>query len=438
MKVYTIGGYEKVGKNMTAVEVNDEIVIFDMGVDMEEVVEHEGEMEDLTTAESLEEGIVPEDKQIMQQKDKVKAIVLSHGHLDHTAAVPKLAGTYDAPIVATPYTLKIVKRLIREDKKNINNELISMDAGNTLSLSPNLELEFVNMTHSIPGTVTPVLNTTEGKIVYALDFKLDDEPTFGQKPDYERLVELSEESVKALITDSTRVSETGTTSSEKEAQVKLKHTLNRAYSIGGGVVVTTFSSHIARLNNILRVNNGRRQVVMLGRSLKEYTSAAERMGYIDLSDVEVVSRRNAMEKLLKKIQKDKEDYLVVCTGNQGEKRAVLSRLARDETPYNLNPGDHVIFSSSTIPTPITRANKYALLKKLREKNIRYYEDIHSHGHGKREDQRDFVRMVDPEYVIPAHGGTDKLASCASLAREEGYVIGETALISQNGRCLQLS
>lgn len=437
MKVYTLGGFNEVGKNMVAVEVDNEIVIFDMGYQMEEVVEHEGEVEELTTTETIEIEAIPKDKQIMDQKEKVKGIVIGHGHLDHCGAVPKLAGTYDCPIIATPYSMRVIERLIDEDRKDLNNELMEMEAGDTLSLSPKLELEFVNITHSIPGTVVSVLNTKEGKFVYGNDFKLDDEPTLGEKPDYKRFRELGNESVKVFTPGTTRIFEEGTCGSEKEVQIELKHVLDKAYSSGGAVLVSTFSSHIARLRNIIKANKGRRKILMVGRSLKEYTKSAEKEDLIDLSDIEVRSWREEVEEIFEEVSNNKEKYLVICTGNQGERRAILSRIARDEYPLKLDENDQVIFSSETIPTPINKSNRYVLEKHLKEKGTRFYRKVHASGHALREDHRDLLKMIDPDNVIPCHGETERLASYASMAMEEGYRINESVHISQNGNIIEV-
>lgn len=437
MKIYTLGGYEKVGSNMTAVEVDDQIVIFDMGLDIEKVIEYDGEVEGLNTKEIIDIGAVADDQKILKKKEKVKGIVVNHGHLDHTGGIPKLVGKYDCPIIGTGYTLEIIKRLIKQDKRDINNDLIQLNPGNTLSLDAGLELEFINITHSIPGAVISVLNTVEGKIAYALDSKLDENPTLGQKPNFERLEKLRDENLKVLIGDSTRVEKEGTTGSEKEAQIKLRHTIDKAYRLSEGVIISSFSSHIARLKNIIKANNNRREIIIVGRSLKEYTSEAERLGIIDLSDIKVVSRRRKVEKALKKAGKNKEEYLIICTGNQGEKNAVLSRIARDEYPYRIKENDTVIFSSTVIPTHTTRANRQKLEKNIKDKGARMYKNVHVYGHGLKEDQRDLIKLTEPENIIPAHGDTEKLSSFASMAKEEGYNLGEDVFISQNGRVIKL-
>ena len=437
MKVYTLGGYDEVGKNMTAVEVDGEIVIFDMGYHMESVVEQDEEIEGLTTTDSLDTGAIPTDKPVMDQRDKVKGIVIGHGHLDHIGAIPKLAGAYDCPIFATPFTMRLIERVINQDRKDIDNELIEMEPGNSISLTPQLELEFVNITHSIPGAVLCSLNTKEGKFAYANDYKLDMEPTLGDKPDFERLRKLGNEDVKAFVTGTTRIDLEKRCKSEKEVQIELQHILDKAYEQGGAVIATTFSSQIARLRNIIKANKGRRKIVMIGRSLKENTASAEKEGLIDLSGIEVRSWRDETEEILREISDDRENYLVICTGNQGEPRAALTRIARGEYPLKLEKGDHVIFSCETIPTPLNEANRYKLEKNLKANGVRFYKDVHTSGHAMKEDHRDMIHMLQPENLIPCHGETERLAAYASLAKEEGYELGKSVHVSQNGNVIEL-
>ncbi len=438
MKIHTIGGYEKVGKNMTAVESDGEIVILDMGADMETVIEEDKELEELSTPEAIEMGAAPDDSTIKEQhRNDVEGIVISHGHLDHCLALPKLANTYNCPIYATPFTAKVVQRLIDQDQKTVNNPVEVVEIGETVQLSDSIELEFVNITHSIPHTPLTVLHTPDGPVVYSLDFKLDEEPTMGEKPDYDRIRELGEEGVTAYIADSTRTDEEGRTKSEQETKIELKNILNKAYADNEGVIVSTFSSHVARLNNILDANDGRRKVALVGRSLKEYSQSAEELGMVDLSDIKVVSYRDEVEEFLRQASHEKGEWLIVCTGHQGEPNAALTRIVDGEYNYDITEHDRVIFASSTIPVPVNEANRYKVERSLRERGARVEVNVHSHGHGMREDQRDMMRMLEPDHIIPAHGGTEKLAACASLAIAEGYELEETVHLSQNGRTLEI-
>ncbi|MDY6766113.1 MAG: MBL fold metallo-hydrolase [Candidatus Nanohaloarchaea archaeon] len=440
MNIHTVSGYEEVGKNMTAVESDGEVVLIDMGADMETVVEYEESLEEMSTSQAIEIGAAPDDSRIKEElREDVVGIVVSHGHLDHCLALPKIAGAYDCPIYATPFTAKVVERIIEQDDEEVRNEVVPVNLGDTAAVSDSIELEMVNITHSIPHTPLTVLHTDEGTVAYSLDFKLDEEPTMGGKPDYKRIRELGEDGVTAYIADSTRTDEQGRTKSERETAIELRNILNKAYQENEGVIVSTFSSHIARVNNILDANAGRRRVALVGRSLKEYTQSADELGLIDLNRVdEVVSYRDEVEEFLQQASNEKEDWLIICTGHQGEPNAVLTRIAEGEYHYDITEDDRVVFSSTTIPVPVNEANRYSVEKTMRENGARVEVDVHSHGHGMREDQRDMLRMLDPDHVIPAHGTTEKLAACASLAMEEGYVLEEDVHISQNGHTVEIS
>lgn len=436
MKLYTLGGYNEVGNNMSAVEVRDEIVILDMGYHMEELMELEGEVESLPTKTLIEKGIIPNDKAIYEQREKVKGIVIGHGHLDHVGAIANMAGAYNCPIIASPYTMKIVEQQIEASKKSLSNERIILSAGETYNITSKMAVEFVKVTHSIPDTMLTILHTPEGRFAYGLDFRMDNNPVLGDTVDMNRLEELGREGIKILVGDSTRVNERGTSISETSIREQLKFKLDQVYREKTAVIVTTFSSHIERLKSILEVNEGRRKVAFIGRSLKEYAKPASDLGYINLRDVEIASYPNEVDSLFSKISQNREEWLIVCTGNQGEARSVLSRLSNQEYEFKLQPGDNIIFSSTTIPTVVNKAERYKLERALQKLGTRLHFDIHASGHGHREDLRWLIHTLKPEIMIPGHGDIHKLAEHATLAQEEGYVLNENLFICENGNVME--
>lgn len=437
MKVYTLGGYEEVGKNMTAVEVEGQVVIFDMGYNMESVVSSEGQVDEMTTNQSLDIGAVPEDEPLFEQDKNVVGIVIGHGHLDHVGGIPKLAGAYDCPIYSTPYTKKIVERMLEDDRKNINNPVIEVEKGDEVDLGQDFTLEFAHVNHSIPDATLSLLNTPEGYVVYGNDMKIDRSPIIEETTDIERLKEVGNEGVKCMIPGTTRVEEEGRARSEESVKVELQDVLNSCYEAGGAVILSTFSSQIGRLNSVIEANDGRRKIAFVGRSLKEYVESAEELGMIDTSHIEVVSYFDEVEELMNRVSGEREEWLVVATGNQGEKGAQLDKLASGTYPFSFNEGDHVIFSSQVIPSPVNRANRYELEKKMKEKGVRIYPGIHTTGHAHKEDHRDFITFLDPEHIVPSHGTIQKLGSYVELAREEGYTLEEDVYISENGRIIDL-
>jgi len=188
------------------------------------------------------------------------------------------------------------------------------------------------------------------------------------------------------------------------------------------MVVTTFSSHIARLKTISEFGKKlNREVVFLGRSLNKYVSAAENIGKAPFKkDVQMAKYRRQLEKLLHKVNKNKRKYLVVCTGHQGETGAVLDRMSRNQLPYKLSSDDHIIFSSKTIPTPTNIESRAQLEKRLKRHSVRIFDNVHVSGHGGREDLRDLIKITNPEHIIPSHGDFKKTEAGQNLAIEMGY------------------
>ena len=277
------------------------------------------------------------------------------------------------------------------------------------------------------------VHTPEGVILYANDFKFDNTPILGKKPNYEKLKEIAKEGVKALIVDSLYSAEERKTPSEKIARGLLEDVLLTTSNEDACIIVTTFSSHIARLKSI--VDFGRqlnRKIVFLGRSLAKYVNVASRLKLETFSrGIPICTYKNQVESILKKISKNRKEYLVVCTGHQGEPGSILDRLSKNLLPFNFMSQDHVIFSSRTIPTAMNVANKQQLEKRLKTKGVRIFTDVHVSGHAAREDLRDFINMLQPEHIIPAHGDMQKLSSMAELASELGYRLGKDCHLKQD-------
>ena len=443
IEICTIGGYSETGKNSTAIKIDDEVVILDMGLHMENYIRYT-EDEDISAMhydELLEVNAVPNYGLIKDWKDKVIGIVPSHGHLDHIGAIPFSAGIFPkAPIVCTPYTAEVLKSIFKDEKISVPNELVALNLNSQYKLSDKVSVELVNMTHSIPQASMIVLHTPYGKIVYANDYKFDRQPTLGKKPNFARLEEIGKEGVKLLIVESLYAHEHKKTPSESVAKQMLKDVMLGVYVDGKGMIVTTFSSHLARLKSIIELGKKlNRKIVFLGRSLSKYVSAGERINIIDFQkDIQLVKYNDKREKVLRKIMKEgKEKYLIVCTGHQGEPKAVLSRLARQELPFKFSKGDVVIFSCSVIPVELNEDNRDKLEKALRAKGARIFRDIHMSGHAAREDHRDLIELVKPKHIIPSHAGHEKALNLASLAEEMGYSQGKSIHMMEDGKRIVL-
>ncbi|MBU1203547.1 MAG: RNase J family beta-CASP ribonuclease [Nanoarchaeota archaeon] len=439
MKIFTIGGFSEVGKNMTAVQVGDDVGIIDMGLYLPKLLNYEeGDPRDLPTKHIVRLGIIPDDNIIAQNKGKVKFIAFGHGHLDHLGGAPYLASNYQCPLIGTPYSMEILESLIRDSKKKIENQRIAVNP-NSHKIFGKMKLEFINMTHSIPQTALVAVHTKDGTLLYANDFKLDNHPILGKKPNYERLEELGKKGVKAMIVDSLYSRRDGKTPSEQVAREMLRDVLLGTNNSGKGLIVTTFASHIARLKSIIHFGNLlKRKVVLVGRSMHKYVGCAEKIKLVNFSkDSEIYGFSGKVRGILAKINKEREKYLIVCTGNQGEPNAILSRMARDELPFKLNSGDHVVFSCRTIPTPETMENRRVLEERLRKKGVIMFKDIHQSGHASKEDLRHLIEMVNPKHIIPAHGGEAGNKGLANLAVEMGYKLGETVHLVKDGSVLEV-
>jgi len=440
IRLRAVGGYNEVGKNMTAIEVGDDAFIFDSGLYLPPIVEIEDKKTPYTEKKLRQIDAVPNDAVLKDIRDKVRAILVSHGHLDHVGAVPYIAHNYNAEVIGTLFTVEILKSLIRDREAKFTNKIRAVNLNSSFKLGKKQhKIEFINITHSTPQTALIVLHTPRGAIVYANDFKFDNSPILGKKPNYKRMKELAKEGVLALVVDSVYADHERKTPSEKIARGLLEDVLLTTANEDACIIVTTFSSHIARLKSIVDAGKQlNRKILFLGRSLHRYVSAASRVKLVPfMKDIKLLSYRNQVERALKKVGKDRKKYMLVCTGHQGEPGSILDRMVRNILPFKFMSRDHVIFSSSIIPNPVNVANRKQLEKKLKVRGVRIFTDVHVSGHCGREDIRDMIDMLQPQHIIPAHAGLPKLSALAELAAEMGYKVGKNVHILQNGQKLNL-
>ncbi|WP_323676492.1 ribonuclease J [Halorubellus sp. PRR65] len=445
IEIATIGGYEEVGRQMTAVRAGDDIVVFDMGLNLSKVLIHDDvRTEQMHSLDLIDMGAIPDDRVMSDLQGDVKAIVPTHGHLDHIGAISKLAHRYDAPIVAAPFTIELVKDEIQDENKfNTENDLVKMEAGETMPIgnSGELDLEFVNVTHSIIDAINPVLHTPEGAVVYGLDKRMDHTPVIGDPIDMERFREIGREGegVLCYIEDCTNANKKGRTPSESVARDRLKDVMYSLEDHDGGIVATTFSSHIARVKSLVQfARDIDREPILLGRSMEKYSGTAKRMGGVDFPDVEMYGRRQGIERTFQRIMNEgKENFLPVVTGHQGEPRAMLTRMGRAETPYELDEGDKVIFSATVIPEPTNEGQRYQSENLLSMQGARIYDDVHVSGHLSREGHYEMLQALQPENVIPAHQNMKGFSGYVELAGNQGYKLGRDLHVTTNGNVIQL-
>ncbi len=426
VEVCAVGGYGEVGRNMTAVKVDDKVVIFDMGLHMPNYIKlTEEEMGELVRIDEpiLKKAMaVPQDSSIKDWRSQVVAIVVSHAHLDHVGATPYLASKYNAPVYCTPFTAEVLKTMCKDEHIRLPNKIVSLHPNQRITLADDLVLEFCNITHSTPQTIIAVLHTKYGVIMYANDYKLDEHPILGKKPNYEHFKKLGEKGVLVLMQDCIYSAAARRTPSELVAKDMLDDVLMGVDNKGKAVIVTTFSSHIARLKEIADFGKkmGRR-VIFAGRSISKYCWAAEAAGVTKFEGVKILKYRRQIEHMLKEVQaRGKDKYLLVMSGHQGEPKSALARIVRGELSFKFDQGDHIVFSCTVIPADINRKNRADLDDQLKKLGVRLFTDIHVSGHSSREDIREFLMMTRPKHVIPAHGDPGMMDAFVSLAKELNY------------------
>jgi len=444
MKIHAIGGYDEVGKNMTALEIGEDVLLFDCGFYLPAVVGVE-EREKIPTERGMRNlGALPDDNYLAEHglKDKVRALLISHAHLDHIGSIPYIAHKYNAPVVGTPFTIELIKILMADNNQSIPNKMLSVKVNGSYFVkgkSGTYRVEFLNVPHSTIETSVIAVHTKEGIFLYANEFKMDNNPIFGERVNYRRLKELSKEGIKIALVDSLYAHENIKTPSEKIAKSLLEDVF---YSVGrskSAMLVSTFSSHIARLKTIaelgVKIN---REVIFLGRSLNKYVTAARNVGKAPfIGKIRLITYRRQLEKMLEKVNKDKSRYLIVCTGHQGEPGSILDRISRHQLPLKLDGRDNIIFSSKTIPTPQTELSKNQLVARLKKTHARLFDNVHVSGHGSREDMREMIELTKPKHIMPSNAGLDKTELGAELAQEMGYKMNKNIHLLQDGKFLDL-
>lgn len=447
MEIYTIGGFNEVGKNMTAVKIGEDVVIFDCGVHLPAIIKLQ-EQEDQHIVPSEKKlrniGAVPNDLILdkLNLRKNVRAILLGHAHLDHVGAIQHIAYRYNAPVVGTPFTTTVLKKLIEDNKAKIPNEIKKINPNSSFTIkgkNKTYKVEFINITHSTIQTSMIALHTPEGVVLYANDFKLDNTPMMGLPPNYDALKRIAKIGVKALIVDSLYSGANRKTPSEKVARAMLEEVLLTTQNEKSAIFVTTFSSHIARLKSIVEYGKKlNRNIYFIGRSLSKYVGAAIDVNMCPFKkDVQISKYKKQVESTLRRVARERSRSLVVCTGHQGEPGSIMERLSRKQLPFEFKSNDNIIFSSKTIPTPGNIENRETMDKRLKKSGVRIFDNVHVSGHAGREDLRDLLSLINPEHIIPAHGSSEQLTPMVELAKELGYRPGKEVHLVNNGQRLKL-
>ena len=448
IEIIPIGGYSKIEGNSVAVKVDDDVVILDLGLTMDNFVEYQNRNSNnsinyktpkLNYSKLRKVDAVPDIFKITDLFSKVKAVIPSHAHLDHVGAVTYAMKYFkNTPVVGTPFTIGYLKKHIRDEEyskkfKSNNNPLITVKLNSKYIVSEKITVEFIHVTHSIPDSAILAIHTPYGIVLYAVDYKFDDFPQVGKPPNYKRLEVLGKQGIKCLILESLYADYDIETPSEKDVKRLLINTLNELNIVGRNIFLSTFSSHLARLKTLIETGVSlNRKVYLVGRSLKMYTSIAEKLKIVDFKEkCTVLTKKQEIEGLLINASRNKGDYFIICTGHQGEPFSVLSRIADRVFSKTFNNKDIVLFSSSVIPTKTNEESFKILENKLTELKVEIIKNIHASGHAGLKDHEKMLKLVNPEYVIPAHAGIEKTKYLKELC--ERLKIGKAILVSNGDR-----
>ncbi len=414
-----LGGSGEIGMNMNlyayGTDENQKWIIVDMGV---------------TFADDSVPGvdlIYPDAGFIIEKKDDLLGIILTHAHEDHIGSISHIWPKLKCKIYATPFTAVLIQEKFKEKKIDITNYLKIVELNSKINLGP-FEIDFVTLTHSILEPNGLSITTPEGVILHTGDWKVDPNPLIGNKVDEKKLRSIGEKGVIAMICDSTNVFSPGRAGSEKDVRESLLKIIS---SQKKRVLVTSFASNVARMESIFYVaKQTKRNISLIGRSMHRIYKAAKQCGYLK-DVVEPVDPRDAS-----KISKDR--ILFLCTGSQGEPMGALNRIANDVHPdVNIENGDTIIFSSKIIPG--NEKKLYALQNSFVKRGIEVITEenafVHVSGHANREDLKDMYQWVKPKCVIPVHGEHRHMKEHINFAKEMQIPFN---LKIENGNIIKIS
>ena len=418
LRIIPLGGLDEIGKNMTVFELGNDMIIIDAGI-MFPDDDHPGV--DL---------ILPDYSYVIKRKDKLRGIVITHGHEDHTGALPYLLKELgnNVPVLGTKLTLGLIRGKLEEHNlKKV--KLREIKAGGHVSLGP-FGFDFFAVNHSIPDAIGVYLRTSAGNVLHTGDFKLDQTPIDGRLTDYPAITKFAKTGVDLLMSDSTNAETRGITASEAEVGRQLREVINGAEQ---RVIVASFASHIHRIQQICDAAVGAgRKVVVTGRSMITNTTIARELGYLDIADENLVDAYDASGVPSEKI-------VVLCTGSQGEPLSALARMANgDHKTISVETGDTVIISASPVPGNEKAVSR--VVNRLTKAGARVLHKgsmmVHVSGHAAAEELKLMLNLVQPTYFMPIHGEARHLAAHAHLAHDIG-MYDEDVFIMDNGDCLEI-
>lgn len=418
LKIIPLGGLDGIGKNMTVFECGDDMVLVDAG---------------LMFPDDSQPGIdlvLPDYTYVLENEEKLRGIVVTHGHEDHTGSLPYLLQDLNnkVPIFSSKLTLGFIEGKLSEFRIRAP-KFREVKGGSHVNLG-GISLDFFSMTHSIPGALGVFIRTNQGTVMHTGDFKLDQTPIDGVTPDYAAISRFAKQGIDLLLSDSTNATVPGFTKSEAEVGPNLLHAIKNA---PGRVFVASFSSHIHRLQQICdAARNCGRKVVVTGRSMLTNTRVARELGYLNIDDADIIDAFD-----IDNLPDDK--IVVMCTGSQGEPLSALSRMANGEhKTLSIHKGDTVILSAT--PVPGNEKAVQQVVNSLAKLGCDVWDKnralVHVSGHGSQEELKLLMAMAKPTYFMPVHGEAVHLRAHAQLARKMG-IKDDHIFILDNGDTLEM-
>lgn len=416
LKVVPLGGMREIGKNMTALEYGNEIIVIDCGMSFPD-----DEMYGIDI-------VIPDFTYLIENAKKIRGVIITHGHEDHIGAVPYLIEKLDVPIYGTPLPLALIKRKLEEH--GLKGRLHRVHAGAKIRLGK-FTVEAIRTTHSVADAISLCIETPIGRVFHTGDFKIDYTPVDGEPIDLAKLAEIGKKGVLLMMSDSTNATREGYTRSEK----LVGDTLETLFAASKKrMIIATFSSNVHRIQKIidLAVEN-KRKVAVSGRSMENVVSIAEELGYIRIPKGTLLDINKT-----KKIP-DKE-LVIITTGSQGEPMSALARMAKaDHKAIEIKPGDQIILSSTPIPGNEKLVSNVVNMLFERGAEVIYSDiaETHVSGHACQEELKLVLSLITPRYFMPVHGEFRHLKAHANLGEEMG-IKKEKIFLLENGDCLELT
>lgn len=418
LKIIPLGGLHEIGKNMTVFEYGNEIVIVDCGLAFPE--------EDMLGVDL----VIPDITYLERNKEKIKGLVITHGHEDHIGGIPYLLKQINIPIYATRLAAGLIRHKLEEHKLLRSTKLVEVKQGQVVNFGK-IKVEFIRSSHSIPDSVAFAIKTPVGVVIHTGDFKMDYTPIDGQIMDFGRLAELGNKGVLALLSDSTNAERKGFTMSEKTVGDVFERLFDNCKK---RIVVATFASNVHRVQQI--VNSAvkhKRKIAVCGRSMINMIETARELGYIKAPEnvfIDIDMIKNYPD----------EHLVIITTGSQGETMSALTRMAAGEhKKVEITPNDLIIISANPIPGNEKLVSKVIddLMQIGAEVVYSSLADVHVSGHACQEEQKLMIALTKPKYFIPVHGEYRQLTAHAETAKEMGYT-DKNIFKMVNGRVLELT